>query len=65
MARVLSKKTAEHQVPDSDVSCAALSISAPLSTEEAATLARTLTALADPIRIRLVSLVAAQGEVCS
>jgi ArsR family transcriptional regulator len=33
--------------------------------EAAAELARILSALADPVRLRLVSLVAANGEVCS
>ncbi len=32
---------------------------------EAAELARVLSALADPVRLQLVSLVAANGEVCS
>ena len=38
----------------------------PLSAEEAAVLARTLKAVADPIRLRLVSMVAAHegGEAC-
>jgi ArsR family transcriptional regulator len=38
---------------------------APLSEAAAAELARILSALADPVRLRLVSLVAANGEVCS
>jgi ArsR family transcriptional regulator len=38
---------------------------APLSEEEAADLARVLAALADPVRLRLFSLVASRGEVCS
>jgi len=38
---------------------------APLSASEAAELAPVLAALADPIRLRLLSLVAAQDEVCS
>lgn len=37
----------------------------PLSALEAAALARTMAALADPIRIQLVSLVAARGAMCS
>ncbi len=47
------------------VACSTSTIAAPLSTNDAVNLARTLAALADPVRIRLVSLVAAQGEVCS
>ena len=38
---------------------------APLDAVSAAELARVLSALADPVRLRLVSLVAANGEVCS
>jgi ArsR family transcriptional regulator, arsenate/arsenite/antimonite-responsive transcriptional repressor len=37
----------------------------PLSQADAAALAAVLAALADPVRLRLISLVAAQGEVCS
>jgi ArsR family transcriptional regulator, arsenate/arsenite/antimonite-responsive transcriptional repressor len=38
---------------------------APLSAKDAAELAPLLAALADPVRLRLISLVAAEGEVCS
>jgi ArsR family transcriptional regulator len=38
---------------------------APLDGEEAVELARVLGALADPVRLRLLSLVASQAEVCS
>ncbi len=38
---------------------------APLDEAEAAELARVLAALADPVRLRLLSLVANRGEVCS
>lgn len=37
----------------------------PVSAEEAVELARVLGALADPVRLRLFSLVAARGQVCS
>src|ERR1035438_2918848 len=37
----------------------------PLSEADAATLAAVLAALADPVRLRLISILAAQGEVCS
>jgi ArsR family transcriptional regulator, arsenate/arsenite/antimonite-responsive transcriptional repressor len=37
----------------------------PLSAADAAGLASVLAALADPVRLRLLSIVAAQGEVCS
>ena len=45
--------------------CCAPLTGAPLDPEAAANLARVLSALADPVRLRLVSLVAANGEVCS
>jgi ArsR family transcriptional regulator len=38
---------------------------APISLADAAELAPVLAALGDPVRLRLLSLVAAQGEVCS
>lgn len=47
------------------VLCCAPVTSAPLSEYEVAELARVLAALADPVRLRLLSLVASQGEVCS
>lgn len=37
----------------------------PIGAKEAIALARTLSALADPVRIQLLSIVATQGEVCS
>lgn len=46
------------------VCCAPLK-SAPLGDEEAAELARVFAALGDPVRLRLLSLVAAEDEVCS
>ena len=45
--------------------CCASVVEAPLSEPEAVELARTLAALADPVRLRLYSLVAGQDEVCS
>ena len=38
---------------------------APLGEEEAAELAGAFAALADPVRLRLFSLIAAAGEICS
>ena len=46
------------------VCCAPLQAS-PLEEGEAAELARVFAALSDPVRLRLLSLVAAQDEVCS
>ena len=45
--------------------CCAAVTEAPLDPAAATELARVLSALADPVRLRLVSLVAANGEVCS
>ena len=46
------------------VCCAPLQAS-PLHDDEAVELARVFAALGDPVRLRLLSLVAAQAEVCS
>ena len=51
-------------VPDDGLCCPSL-IDAPLSAEEAGELAQVLGALADPVRLRLLSIVAGRGEVCS
>jgi ArsR family transcriptional regulator len=45
--------------------CCAPLTEAPLSTSDAVELATVMAALGDPVRLRLLSLVAAQGEVCS
>lgn len=49
---------------DGDLCCSSV-VDAPLSENEAAELARVLGALADPVRLRLLSLVASQIEICS
>jgi ArsR family transcriptional regulator, arsenate/arsenite/antimonite-responsive transcriptional repressor len=45
--------------------CGASLVDAPLAEDEAAELARVLGALADPVRLRLLSLVASREEICS
>ena len=45
--------------------CCGSVVDAPLDEAEAAELAKVLAALADPVRLRLLSLVASQTEVCS
>ncbi len=45
--------------------CCSSVTQAPLSESDAEELAGVLAALADPVRLRLLSLVAAQNEVCS
>jgi len=51
-------------VTDDDLCCGSV-VDAPLAEVEAVELARVLGALADPVRLRLLSLVAAQSEICS
>src|SRR5665213_1397798 len=45
--------------------CCASVVETPLSHPDAVGLAHVLAALADPVRLQLFSIVAAQGEVCS
>ncbi len=45
--------------------CCAPLTRAPLSEDDAASLATVMAALGDPVRLRLLSLVASEGEVCS
>ncbi|MDE3087377.1 MAG: helix-turn-helix transcriptional regulator [Acidobacteriota bacterium] len=47
------------------VGCCGSVVEAPLGEADATGLAQVLAALADPVRLRLFSLVAARGEVCS
>lgn len=49
---------------DSSVCCSPVT-EAPLSEAEAVDLARVIAALADPVRLRLLSIVASSPEVCS
>jgi ArsR family transcriptional regulator, arsenate/arsenite/antimonite-responsive transcriptional repressor len=46
-------------------SCCASVLAAPLAEAEAEDLARAFAALADPVRLRLLSLIADAGQVCS
>jgi ArsR family transcriptional regulator len=48
-----------------DLGCCGSVTEAPLTADDADGLARILGALADPVRLRLLSLVASQEEVCS
>ena len=58
-------ETAEARTVAGDALCCPSLTEAPLDEAEAGELARVLGALADPVRLRLVSLVASRGEVCS
>jgi ArsR family transcriptional regulator len=48
-----------------DPACCGSVLDAPLDEPHAADLARVFAALADPVRLRLLSLIAAAGEVCA
>jgi len=48
-----------------DTACCPPLLEAPLSEADAVTTAKAFAALADPVRLRLLSLVAAADEVCS
>jgi ArsR family transcriptional regulator len=50
---------------DEAVGCCPPLQAAPLSEPDALALAKTFAALGDPVRLRLLSLVASAGEVCS
>jgi ArsR family transcriptional regulator len=59
---VVSKK--QVAVLEADECCPSVLV-APLAESEAETLARAFAALADPVRLRLFSMVATRAEVCS
>lgn len=50
---------------DGTTTCCSTAVAVPLSDARAAVLAQTYAAVADPVRLRLLSLVAAAGELCS
>ena len=58
-----AKRTALIELDDG--MCCAPLLAAPLADDEATELALLFAALGDPVRLRLLSLVAAGGEVCS
>jgi ArsR family transcriptional regulator, arsenate/arsenite/antimonite-responsive transcriptional repressor len=62
MARPKDKKNEANVI--GDLCCPSL-VEAPIDEDEAAELGRVLAALGDPVRLRLLSLVASQAEVCS
>lgn len=55
------KKVATLEAPP----CCPSVLTAPLSSEDAEEMAKTFAALADPVRLRLLSLIADAGEVCA
>ena len=60
----MTKTKARRGVADDDL-CSCSVVDAPLAEDEAVELARLFAALADPVRLRLLSLVASQAEICS
>ncbi len=59
-----ARATAPAAIAAPTACCVAIT-DAPLSDGEASELAPVFAALSDPVRLRLLSIVAAQGEVCS
>lgn len=57
--------TTTDRAVESPANCCGSVSDAPLSDADAATLAHTYAAVADPVRLKLLSLIAASGEVCS
>jgi ArsR family transcriptional regulator len=57
-------KTAKRTVPGTGECCPSI-LAAPLDEADAEPLARAFAALGDPVRLRLLSLIAAAGETCS
>ncbi|HEY5385320.1 MAG TPA: metalloregulator ArsR/SmtB family transcription factor [Acidimicrobiales bacterium] len=60
----MAKADQATEVPVPGLCCASV-FDTPLSHPDAVNLAHVLAALADPVRLQLFSIVAAQGEVCS
>jgi ArsR family transcriptional regulator, arsenate/arsenite/antimonite-responsive transcriptional repressor len=66
MGESMGSGTATKKRPvGSDTLCCPALAEAPLSRAEAEDLAPVLSALGDPVRLRLLSIIAAEGEVCS
>jgi ArsR family transcriptional regulator len=57
--------TRTKNIPIDANACCASVVAAPLADADAVELARTFAALADPVRLRLLSLIASAGECCS
>jgi ArsR family transcriptional regulator len=51
--------------PVEAVSCCGITLAEPLDLDAATRLARGFSALADPVRVRILSLIASAGEICS
>lgn len=57
--------TRRNQATPTPAACCASVLAAPLDEHQADDLARVFAALGDPVRLRLLSLIAEAGEVCS
>ena len=64
MGRTQATKVSTDHPVDGELCCASV-VEAPLAEPEAEELARVFAALADPVRLRLLSMVATRDEVCS
>ena len=60
----MAKTNSAADVKEPGLCCASV-VETPLTHPDATNLAHVLAALADPVRLQLFSIVAAQGEVCS
>jgi ArsR family transcriptional regulator len=63
--RVMAPRTATTDAPPQVVACCPAITDAALDEHEASDLAGVFAALGDPVRLRLLSIVATEGEVCS
>lgn len=57
--------TTPRELENEQTECCVSLIDAPLDDADAETLSRTYAALSDPVRLKLLSLIAASGEMCS
>ena len=61
----MAKKLLPVTITADEVSCCGITLGTPLDTDAAGRLARGFAALGDPVRVRILSLIASQDEVCS
>lgn len=61
----MARSTALPQLDSAVLGCCPCILAAPLDERDAVELASAFAALADPVRLRVLSLIAAAGEVCS
>ena len=61
----MARSTARPPLDSTVLGCCPCILAAPLDERDAGELASAFAALADPVRLRVLSLIAAAGEVCS